>query len=95
MGELVKCTKNVCARCKYRCRFGTAPSGAQKLYNFCCNYLEITGTSRIFENGHRRDIEKGYCDKFEPGKPIPAKLDWCDRRRLEDARIKSDSFPDY
>ena len=76
MGELIKCTKQKCAKCKYRCRFGTSPSGVQTVYNFCCNYLEIMGHSRIFEDSSMQYDPK-YCDKFEEGKPVPAKIDWC------------------
>ena len=75
MANMVKCTKYVCAMCKYRMRFGTAPSGQQKLYNFCCNYLEITGHSRIFVEG-KRQYDADYCDKFERGKIAQPRFDW-------------------
>lgn len=74
--KLIKCTKYVCARCKYRCRFGTAPSGQQHLYNYCCNYLEMTNESRIFdEHGNMRHSAE-YCDKFERGKQSRPRFDW-------------------
>ena len=93
MGELIKCTKYKCAKCKYRCRFGTAPSGKQTVYNFCCNYLEVMGSSRIFENGSMKYDPK-LCDKFEAGEPLPERIDWCQHtnRRDEDGREEKDDF---
>ena len=76
MANMVKCTKQICAKCKYRCRFGTAPSGQQKLYNFCCNYLEITGESRIFDEHGNPRFGAEWCDKFERGKIAQPRFDW-------------------
>ena len=83
MGELIKCTKYKCAKCKYRCRFGTAPSGKQTVYNFCCNYLEVMGSSRIFENGSMKYDPK-LCDKFEIGQPLQGQIDWSRRTNMKD-----------
>lgn len=50
------CSKN-CKECAYH---GYSSS------MIVCNYILIEGHSRIFENKKRRDIPKGYCDKFIP-----------------------------
>ena len=53
---IYKRTVELCDKCKYvRRRNG---------HSYWCNYSEITGHSRIFENGKRKDVPKGYCDCF-------------------------------
>ena len=65
MSQFVKATPNVCAMCKYR-------SSLQE--NGCCNYWNITGHSRIYVDG-KEQYDPAYCDKFERGQRIPAKID--------------------
>lgn len=63
---MVRATLRVCKKCKYRTGFGSSPGKARERDNYCCNYLAITGHSRIFENGkYAYDAE--FCDKFEEG----------------------------
>lgn len=76
MQSFVKCSKKICAICKYRMRFGTAPGNKRVTsYNYSCNYLEITGHSRIFENGKKK-YDSQYCDKFEEGNAITQRAAW-------------------
>ena len=69
MGELIKCTKQTCAKCQYRMLFGVSPGHQRVSYNFCCNYLNITGHSRIFKDGVPQ-FDAKYCDKYEEGKVL-------------------------
>lgn len=39
----------------------------------CCNYIEITGRSRLFDLG-KRTVEKGYCNKYEKGEQTDEKI---------------------
>lgn len=48
---------NICASCKYRGFF------QQRI---CCNYLGVTGKSRIFEDGKLRHDPR-YCEHYEKG----------------------------
>ena len=52
---LVERCRKICIKCAYHC----VSQGCVG-----CNYSLIEGHSRIFENGKRRDIPDGYCDKF-------------------------------
>lgn len=38
-----------------------------------CNYLGVTGHSRIFENG-QKVVPTGYCDKYKQGEKITGEL---------------------
>ena len=72
MSELIKLSQTVCLSCKYHMGVGTQPGKNQKaqgmLPNVGCNYLKITGRSRIYENG-KKAYNAAYCDKYEKGKP--------------------------
>lgn len=59
MAILRKLTPELCDKCKYM--QGVKENG--------CNYMTITGHSRIFENG-KKTVPSGYCDKFEEGRKI-------------------------
>lgn len=67
MGELVKIRPGLCASCIYRMGFGSQPNRPEKEYaNVACNYLDITGHSRIFQDGEKA-YDPRYCDKYEEG----------------------------
>lgn len=68
MSELRKATHKLCNTCRYSMGFGSQPSNANCPANICCNYLEITGHSRIFYDGGKQSFPKEYCDKYEKGK---------------------------
>ena len=53
--NLIKMNEENCIKCSYHC--------ISQGY-VACNYSLIEGHSRIFENGKRRNIPDGYCDKF-------------------------------
>ena len=55
--QMVKVNSKVCARCKYRINVEQKP---------CCNYIEVEGHSRIFEDGKPK-YDPAYCDKYEAG----------------------------
>lgn len=63
----------ICKSCKYHIGFGAQPgrlqTGSGENRNVACNYLTITGHSRIFENGELKYDPK-YCDKYCPGARI-------------------------
>ena len=86
MKDLIRCTKQVCARCQYRMRAGSSPGrDGNNDFNYCCNYLEIEGHSRIFKNGEMTYNAK-YCSKYKSGEPLPTKINWnqCNLRSEED-----------
>jgi hypothetical protein len=65
---LVKLKKNkTCNTCKY----GHYLNSSHKI--MCCNYIEITGRSRLFDLG-KRTVEKGYCNKYEKGEQTDEKI---------------------
>lgn len=64
----IKLDKGICSNCKYRMGFGSNANCTTRS-NFACNYLEITGHSRIFEDGELR-MDPQYCDKYEEGRKI-------------------------
>ena len=67
MSELIKVSPKICQKCKYHMGFGAQPGREQRVVsNVCCNYADIEGHSRIFENGVRL-YDPAYCDKFDPG----------------------------
>lgn len=57
---LVKCTKERCQQCIYV--YQSENSKSQ-----CCNYMCITGKSRIFEGGKMKHDPK-YCTKYKKNK---------------------------
>ena len=73
MKDLVKVSQATCLSCKYHMAIGTQPGKTQKaqgmLPNVGCNYLTITGHSRIFEKGAKA-YPPEYCDKYEPGEKL-------------------------
>lgn len=77
MGEIVKADYDHCHKCIYHMKFGAMASATQTNKNIACNYREIEGHSRIFdENGNRRDVPTGYCDQFREGKSITKEKGW-------------------
>lgn len=65
MGEAKKISKSLCSKCQYRTMIGSHQA---------CNYMAITGRSRIFQ-----DKEAAYdpklCDKFKEGEQIIPRVD--------------------
>lgn len=53
--NLVKICSRNCKKCVYHSYAGA---------NICCVYILMEGVSRIFEKGEKRDIPKGYCDRY-------------------------------
>ena len=63
----IRADAEVCARCKYHMPFGSQPGKRECLNNnIACNYLAITGHSRIFQDG-RMSYCPMFYDKFEEG----------------------------
>lgn len=95
MRDLIKLNKRVCAQCQYRMRAGASPGrDGDSDFNYCCNYMEVEGHSRIFENGVKAYDAK-YCDKYKRGKPIPTKINWnqCNLRRSDNGNTEeTDDF---
>lgn len=56
--EEINLTKICNKNCK-KCIYHTYASNM-----ICCNYILIEQHSRIFENGVRKEIPEGYCDKY-------------------------------
>ena len=74
MKDLVKIDGKTCLSCKYHVGFGAQPGSqcrdnTKNFKNVCCNYLRITGKSRIFVNGEKAYDPK-FCDKYEAGPEI-------------------------
>ena len=66
MKKMVKATPAICSRCKYHMGVRSSPGRKQTNNNVCCNYFELTGYSRIYENG-KLAYDPKYCDKYEKG----------------------------
>ena len=70
MRSLVRATPKTCAKCKYSMGFGSQPGKVQTEdlpnRNVACNYLEIKGHSRIFED-RQIAYDPKFCDKYDPG----------------------------
>lgn len=70
MSRKIKVDAKICASCCYHMGFGSQPGKEQKdtSYNgnIACNYMGITGYSRIFQNG-KMAYAPHLCDKFSPG----------------------------
>lgn len=67
MRKLIKTNSEICRSCRYHMGFGSQPDKEQKVCNnVACNYQEVTGHSRIFENG-KIAYPPELCDKYEPG----------------------------
>lgn len=71
MGKKIKPDAATCWNCCYHMPFGSDNGkGMRSTYvstNVACNYLEIEGKSRMFENGKQR-LKTGYCNKYKPGR---------------------------
>lgn len=65
MGELKRINKSLCSKCQYRTLIGSCQA---------CNYMAITGRSRIFQNGEAVNDPK-FCDKFKAGDQIIPRVD--------------------
>lgn len=74
--KLVKCDFDHCSKCVYRMKFGSVGESGVTPSNIACNYRALEGHSRIFENGQRKDIPNGYCDKFKEGESIAKGRGW-------------------
>lgn len=76
MSKLRLANTKLCTRCCYHGGFGSQPGKEQKKAGYCrnisCNYLEITGHSRVnTPDGFAYDPK--YCDKFREGEVISIK----------------------
>lgn len=76
--QMVKVNSKVCSRCKYRINVEQKP---------CCNYIEVEGHSRIFEDGELKYDPK-YCDKYCPG----ARITNCN---IEFHNVEYDEYDQY
>lgn len=63
MGKLIRITQNRCSKCQYRMQTSHGNGW------WSCNYLAITGKSRIFQDGVAAYNPK-YCDKYKKGSQI-------------------------
>ena len=74
MSKKIKVNPHICYACCYHMGFGSQPGKDQidagHCANVACNYLGITGKSRIFEDG-KMAYKPEYCDKFVPGEADP------------------------
>jgi len=64
----IKVNSDICRTCKYRMGFGSNANHTTRS-TVACNYLSLTGHSRIFEDG-RLQMDPKFCDKYEPGDKI-------------------------
>ena len=92
MKEVVKVSQRTCLSCKYHMAIGTQPGRLQKakgtMPNVGCNYLSITGHSRIFEKGEKA-YPSEYCDKYEPGDKLT------DFGEFQIGNVEHDEFERY
>ena len=65
MRQLVKADRKTCKKCKYHTFMGNQPTKTND--NICCDYWNIEGHSRVFENGYAA-YDPAFCDKFDTGK---------------------------
>ena len=68
--KLIRATPDVCAQCQ--CRIGKETRRGLPDY---CNYIGITGHSRIIEDGEMA-YDPEYCDKFIKGDILPSFYQW-------------------
>ena len=83
-------------KCCYHVGFGSQPGKEQKdaghYHNIACNYLEITGHSRVLTvKGYAYDPK--YCDKFREG-PVIDKS-WRDERQEMEENKENEENMDY
>lgn len=65
MAIIRKISKSLCSKCQYRTKVG---------HHQACNYLAITGQSRIYQNRNAAYDPK-LCDKFKAGEQIIPRVD--------------------
>ena len=65
MAIIRKISKGLCSECKYRTKIGV---------HLACNYLAITGQSRIYQN-REAAYDPTLCDKFKEGEQIIPRVD--------------------
>lgn len=65
MAIIHKISKSLCSQCQYRTLIGSHQA---------CNYLAITGQSRIFQN-REAAYDPTLCDKFKEGDQIIPRVD--------------------
>lgn len=70
MRKMVRATLDTCQKCQYRIGKETK----RGLSDFC-NYIGITGHSRIFEEGEMAYYPE-FCDKYIPGEILPSSYQW-------------------
>jgi len=74
MSRKIKVNAQICYACCYHMGFGSQPGKNQidegHSCNVACNYLGITGKSRIFKDGEMA-YKPHLCDKFVPGDVDP------------------------
>jgi len=80
MGELRIVSRRLCASCKYRMGVGN---------NVACNYLQIAGHSRLYENGVKM-YDAAFCDKYESGRKLTT---WADDLNL--TRFEPEEYDTY
>ena len=71
----IKANNDICRNCKYRMGFGSNANSTTRS-NVACNYLAITGHSRIFKDG-KAEMDPEFCDKYEPGDKLTDFSDFC------------------
>ena len=91
MGKFKDITGNLCASCKYRCKL----SGMGQDGKIVCNYIEISGRSRIFENGEKV-VPDGKCDKYRRGQEsITSSRRWCDAHFMAEIGIHREGVQEW
>ena len=65
MGRTQKVSKSLCSKCQYRTKVSN---------HLACNYLAITGQSRIYQN-REAAYDPKLCDKFKAGEQIIPRVD--------------------
>ena len=73
MSRRIKINPKICESCIYHMGFGSQPGKEQTAEclnsNVACNYLGITGKSRIFKDGKLK-YNPEYCNKYVFGRSI-------------------------
>ena len=65
MENIRKINKHLCSKCQYRTKIGS---------QLACNYLAITGQSRIYQD-REAAYDPKFCDKFKEGNQIIPRVD--------------------
>ena len=79
MAIIRKISKGLCSECKYRTKIGV---------HLACNYLAITGQSRIYQD-RTAAYDPTLCDKFKEGEQIIPRVD------AVFIPAKTDEYEDY